>query len=81
MFVTHLRRRPNWPDHALEQLQSSLFARLSQADAHVLQKRRMADIARKRVARNVRCPFVLGSVCAPDTDVASLEGFELLLCA
>lgn len=39
----------------------------------------MADITCERVARNVRSPFVLGSVCAADTDETSLESFELLL--
>ena len=78
---THLRRRSHRSHHPLQQLQSCLLARLSEANAHVLQKRGMADEARQRVALDVRSPFVLGCICGPDTDVARLERLELLLCA
>lgn len=33
----------------------------------------------ERVALHVRRPFVLGCIGGPDTDVARLKGFELLL--
>lgn len=77
--VTHLGRRPHRPDHALEQLHARLLAGLAQADAHVLQQRRVADKRRQRVARHVGRPLVLGRVGGSDANVARLERFELLL--
>lgn len=76
---THLRRRPNRPHHPLQQLHPCLLPWLPHSNAHVLQQRRVADIRGQRVARDVRCPLVLGRVCGADADKARLEGFELLL--
>jgi hypothetical protein len=45
LLVTHLRRRSHRSHHPLQQLQPRLLARLSQTNAHILQQRRMADIA------------------------------------
>lgn len=77
--ITHLRRRPDRPHHPLQQLHSCLLPRLPHADAHVLQQRWVADVRGQRVARDVRCPLVLGRVCGADADKARLEGLELLL--
>jgi hypothetical protein len=77
--ITYLRRRPHRPHHALQQLHPCDLSRLSEPNAHVLQERRVPDVAAQRVALHVGHPFELCGVGAADADEARLLGFKLLL--
>ena len=56
-----------------------LLPGLAQTEGHVLQQRRMADVAGEAVASDVRGPLEAGGVGVAGADVARLELLQLLL--
>lgn len=56
-----------------------LLLALAEPNSHVLEQRRVSDVARVAIAGNVGSPFELGGVGVAGPDVARLELLKLLL--